>query len=557
MSADALAAELLTTVLDEDPLSGSLYGLAGYDELLPDFSEAAERDRADRLASVAARAEEMSDEGLGESEVQTLDFVRCLAGEMADAATVPAIEFTISDTFAAPVCNVLTMLPKVPLDTAERRAGYLTRLHALPDMLATAAQRHKEGTAAGRTAVSRLVQAALVQLNLMIDDPTVGALARTDVKDDGFPDAVSAAVERCVRPALTTYREVLRDEVLPSARDDDHPGICFLPGGDAMYLALARLHTSTTYSPDELHAMGLEIVEQVREEFAETGSRLWGTTDMAEIFDRLSNDPALRYQSRQEMLDHARRAVAAAESAAPRWFATVPDEPCTVEAVAESEEAGTAAAYYMPGAIDGSRSGTYFLNTSNPEERHRYAAEDIAFHEAVPGHHFQLTIALESQELPAARRVLHDTACAEGWGLYSERLADEMGLYSDDLARMGLFAADSWRAGRLVVDTGLHAMGWSRQRAVDWLAEHTPMPRIEVESEVDRYISYPGQALAYMVGRREIVRLRSAAAEALGARFDLREFHDLVLRAGILPLPALARTVERWVDRSAPSPGLT
>jgi uncharacterized protein (DUF885 family) len=235
----------------------------------------------------------------------------------------------------------------------------------------------------------------------------------------------------------------------------------------------------------------------------------------------------------------------------------VPDEPCTVEAVAESEEAGTAAAYYMPGAIDGSRSGTYFLNTSNPEERHRYAAEDIAFHEAVPGHHFQLTIALESQELPAARRVLHDTACAEGWGLYSERLADEMGLYSDDLARMGLFAADSWRAGRLVVDTGLHAMGWSRQRAVDWLAEHTPMPRIEVESEVDRYISYPGQALAYMVGRREIVRLRSAAAEALGARFDLREFHDLVLRAGILPLPALARTVERWVDRSAPSPGLT
>ena len=200
-----------------------------------------------------------------------------------------------------------------------------------------------------------------------------------------------------------------------------------------------------------------------------------------------------------------------------------------------SEEAGAAAAYYMPGAIDGSRSGTYFLNTSKPEERHRYAAEDIAFHEAVPGHHFQLTIAMESTDLPAARRVLHDTACAEGWGLYSERLADEMGLYSDDLARMGLFAADSWRAGRLVVDTGLHAMGWSRQQAVDWLAEHTPMPRIEVESEVDRYISYPGQALAYMVGRREIVRLRSWAAEALGARFDLREFHDLVLRAGILP----------------------
>jgi uncharacterized protein (DUF885 family) len=493
----------------------------------------------------------MPDEGLGETELQTLDFVRVLARQMADAAAVPATEFTISDTFVAPVCAVLTMLPKVQLDTKERREGYLARLCSMPDMLATAAQRHRAGTAAGRTAVARLVESAIAQLDLMIGDPTVGAIARPDVDDHNFTKELSGAIEEYVRPALTAYRNALRADVLPSARDDDHPGICFLPGGEAMYLALTRLHTSTTYSPDELHSMGREIVGQVREEFAETGSHLWNTTDLAEIFDRMSNDPALRYQSRQEMLDHARRVVAAAEAEAPKWFATVPDEPCTVETVPESEEAGMGAAYYMPGAIDGSRTGTYFLNTSKPEERHRYAAEDIAFHEAVPGHHFQLTLAMESKDLPTARRVLHDTACAEGWGLYSERLADEMGLYSEDLARMGLFAADLWRASRLVVDTGLHAMGWSRRQAVDWMVEHTPMPRIEIESEINRYISYPGQALAYMVGRREIVRLRSIAADALGARFDLREFHDLVLRAGILPLPALARTVERWVDRVA------
>jgi uncharacterized protein (DUF885 family) len=146
--------------------------------------------------------------------------------------------------------------------------------------------------------------------------------------------------------------------------------------------------------------------------------------------------------------------------------------------------------------------------------------------------------------------VLHDTDCAEGWGLYSERLADEMGLYSDDVARMGLFAADSWRASRLVVDTGLHALGWTRQDAVEWLVAHTPMPRMEIETEVDRYISYPGQALAYMVGRREINRLRTEAASALRERFDLRAFHDVVLRAGSLPLPALASTVERWVERA-------
>jgi uncharacterized protein (DUF885 family) len=260
------------------------------------------------------------------------------------------------------------------------------------------------------------------------------------------------------------------------------------------------------------------------------------------------SDRALRYESRDEMLEHARRVVAHAEAEAPNWFGVVPDEPWVVEPVPAAEEEAMALAYYMVGALDGSRPGTYYLNTSKPEERMRHAAEDTAFHEAVPGHHFQLTIALEAEDLVTARRVLSDTASAEGWGLYSERLADEMGLYTDDLARLGLFAADAWRAGRLVVDTGLHAMGWTRTQAIDWLVQHAPMPRIEVETEVDRYISYPGQALAYMVGRREIVRLRQAATDQLGSSFDLRQFHDVVLRAGSLPLPALAGMVDRWVE---------
>jgi len=549
MSADDLAAELLTTVLDADPLTASLFGFPGYDDLLPDFSVEAEQDQARRLTSVAERAEQALDQGLDEMELQTLDFVRHLARCMADAAAVPQVEFAICDTFVAPVNAVLTSLPKIPLGTEERRAGYLARMHAVPAMLTAAAQRHREGTAAGRTAVARLVRSAVAQLDLMIADPTVGAIARPDVDDATFAGELSTEIDRSVRPALLAYRDTLQSDVLPAARDDDHAGICFLPGGEEMYRVLARLHTSMVYSHDELHAAGREIVEEVRQELIETGLRLWGTTDIAQIFDRMSNDPSLRYQNREEMLDHARRAVAAAEAEAPRWFAVVPDEPCTVEPVPEAEEAGMASAYYMPGAIDGSRKGTYFLNTYRPEERHRYAAEDIAFHEAVPGHHFQLTVAMDSKDLPPARRVLYDTACAEGWGLYSERLADEMGLYSDDLARMGLFAADSWRASRLVVDTGLHAMRWTRQQALDWMAENTPLPRMEIESEVDRYISYPGQALAYMVGRREIVRLRTAAADGLGAGFDLKEFHDLVLRAGILPLPALARTVERWIER--------
>jgi uncharacterized protein (DUF885 family) len=550
MPGDDFAAELLTAVLDADPLDASLYGFPGYDEALPDFSAQSEQASAQRLSSIAERAERAPDAGLNETELQTLDFVRSLASGMAGAAAVPVVEFTISDTFAAPVGAVLSALPRVPLDTQERRDGYLARLRGLPSMLVTVARRQEEGARAGRTPVARLVESAIAQLDLIMDDPSLGAIVRTG-SDDTFAEAVVRAVDEHARPALAAYRDALRSSMLPAARDNDHPGICHLPEGEAMYRAMVEQHTSMSSSPDELHAMGCEIVGEVQEEIRRTGSHLFGTTDLLEIFDRLSNDPSLRYQSRDEMLEHARRVVAAAEAEAPRWFATVPDQRCTVASIPEAEQAGMATAYYMPGAIDGSRSGTYYLNTAQPEGRHRYVAEDVAFHEAVPGHHFQLTIAMESEDLVPARQVLHDTACAEGWGLYSERLADEMGLYSDDLARMGLFTADSWRASRLVVDTGLHAMGWTRQEAVEWMAAHNALPRPAVETEVDRYISYPGQALAYMVGRREIVRLRTWASESLGTRFDLRDFHDLVLRVGILPLPALARTVERWVQRQA------
>jgi uncharacterized protein (DUF885 family) len=547
MRGDELADELLQAVLTANPLDGSLFGFPGYDELLPDFGQRAEQEHARTLESIATRAEQASEDGLAETELQTLDFVRCLARGMAGAATVPLVEFTISDTFAAPVGNVLATLPKVLVDTDERREGYLARLRGLPGMLSTVAQRHEDGARQGRTAVRRLVEAAIAQLELMIADPTMGAVLRTDHGAE-FAEAVSVAIDDDARPALVAYRDALRTTVLPYSRDDDHPGLCHLPDGEEMYRTLARLHTSTNSSPEELHAIGCEIVDEVTEEMVETGSELFGTADIFEIFEHL-NDASLRYGSREEMLEHAQRVVSAAEAEAPKWFATVPDVPCTVAAVPEAEELGMTSAYYMPGAIDGSRPGTYYLNTSEPESRHRYVAEDIAFHEAVPGHHFQLTIAMESKDLAPARQVLGDTACAEGWGLYSERLADEMGLYTDDLARMGLFAADSWRASRLVVDTGLHAMGWTRRRAISWMADHTPVPRMEIENEIDRYISFPGQALAYMVGRREIVRLRAEAAKRLGERFDLREFHDLVLRAGILPLPALGRTVERWVER--------
>jgi uncharacterized protein (DUF885 family) len=554
--ADDLVAELLETTLDADPLSGSLYGFPGYDDRLPDLSAEGERSVEARLASVSERAADLPADDLGETEHQTLDFVRQMSSGMAGAAGIHLTEFTVCGTFVAPVGAVLTCLPRVPLDTSERREGYLARLHGLPALLSTVAERHGEGIRSGRTPVARLVESAAAQLDLVVDDATAGELTRRDqAEHEEFARQVAAAVDEEVRPALAAYRDRLRLDVLPAARDDDHPGLCHLPDGQHMYDVLVRHHTSTTSTPEELQALGVQIVESVHDELRDAGARMWGLSDLAAIFERMVGDPALRYESRDEMLEHARRVVARAEAEAPKWFSVVPAVPCVVEPVPAAEEEAVALAYYMVGAVDGSRPGTYFLNTSKPEERVRYAAEDTAFHEAVPGHHFQLTIALEAEDLVPARRVLVDNACGEGWGLYSERLADEMGLYTDDLMRLGLFAADVWRAGRLVVDTGLHAMGWTRAQAIDWLVARAPMPRIEIESEVDRYISYPGQALAYMVGQREILRLRRLAVERLGSAFDLREFHDVVLRAGSLPLPALAGTVERWVARTATTPG--
>jgi uncharacterized protein (DUF885 family) len=263
----------------------------------------------------------------------------------------------------------------------------------------------------------------------------------------------------------------------------------------------------------------------------------------------------MRWRDGEELLEAARAAITRAEKAAPQWFGVLPSQGCTVQPVPDTEAPGAPAAYYLPPALDGSRPGIYFANTYKAQERDRHIAEAVAFHEAVPGHHFQLTRAQELTDLPLLRRLSPFTAYAEGWGLYAERLADEMGLYSGDVARLGMLAEDSVRAARLVVDTGLHAKGWSRQRVVDFLRANTTMSDVEIRTETDRYISAPGQALAYMTGRLEIQRIRAGAEQALGDRFDIRAFHDTVLGSGALPLSVLDEVVRAWV--AAEQTGIT
>ncbi|HET8661795.1 MAG TPA: DUF885 domain-containing protein [Micromonosporaceae bacterium] len=414
--------------------------------------------------------------------------------------------------------------------------------------IATLAARHRTGVAAGRLPVRCLVDTAVAHLDRHLANRDSNPLRRPrpPTDDTTFTAERDRLVDGVVRAAFTRYRRVLAEEVAPHSRPDERAGLCWLPDGEATYERLIQTHTTLARSAEELHLTGLELVERLAEEYRSTGGRVFGPIALPEMFERLRTDPALRWRDAAEILTTARAIIARAERAAPQWFGRLPRQRCTVEAVPADEAPGAPGGNYSGAALDGSRPAIYFVNTYRAEERERYSAEAVAYHEVIPGHHVQVALARELTGLPLLRRVTPINAFAEGWGLYAERLADEMGLYSSDVARLGMLAGDSVRAARLVVDTGIHALGWSRQQVVGFLRANTPMPPVDIERETDRYIADPGQVLAYMVGRLEIDRIRARARQVLGERFDIRGFHDAVLSNGELPLGALAEVIDDW-----------
>jgi uncharacterized protein (DUF885 family) len=552
----ALADTLVALRFKQEPLEAALLGLPEGDVGLADLSAAFESETLAAYEGIVEDAvtlrEHLVDSGISLDEVDlvALDHIQLSATTSAEYLRVRGVEFTISDFHIAPLSALLATLYQLPLDNDERRAAHLRRLSTLPRFLDQAAERHREGIARGRTPTARGVRSAIDQIDEVLSEPDLSGLRRhVDEEGGSFTSAQDALIRDSVKPALLFYRDFLQREALPAGRPDEQPGLSWLPDAQELYRTLVRASTSTSRTPEDLHATGRTIIENLNAEFAAIGSRLWGTSDVVEIHRRLRTDPELRYSDSEEILSSAVATVRRAEAAAPEWFGLIPSTPCAVEPVPDALADGSAPAYYFTGALDGTRTGTFFINATKPHERYRHMAEAVAFHEAVPGHHFQLTIAQEQAGGHIVFAVFGDTASAEGWGLYAERLADEMGLYSSDVTRLGMLSTDAWRAARLVVDTGLHAMGWTRQQTIDWMAAHVPMSRLEIESEVDRYIVMPGQALSYMVGRLEIEALRRQAMASLEERFSLRDFHDLILRTGPVALPALVAAVDRWISR--------
>ncbi len=545
-----LAERLLRHMLSAEPLEGTLIGFREYDRELADLSATQEAALEADRAAIREAALAVDPDTLNEQDALTRLVIIAQTEYTDDAAAADAIEYTSSAFPVAPASVVLTYVHMVVATDPKQANDYLARLREIPRFLNQAAVRLQIGRSKGLTPVAHLVKTAVDQIDRFLAvDPCPLAIAAPADWDgaDAWLIEQATVLDEVVKPAFASHRDLLEADVLPSGRGLDAVGLVHLPDGLARYAGLVRQHTTTDRTPEDLHRTGTEMVERIHAEFRELGEKLFGTTEVREIFDRLQNDPTLRWTTSQEILDAAEATVRRAESASVDWFGRLPVAVCALEPIPELEAADAAPAYYMQPALDGSRPGTYYTNVNKPEERTSFDLESVAYHEAVPGHHFQISIALETPDLPMIRRLSLFTAYVEGWGLYSERLADEMGLYSSDLQRMGMLSADVWRASRLVVDTGMHAFGWPRQRAVDYLLDNTPVAPIDVESEIDRYIAMPGQALSYMTGRMEIEALRTKATAALGDAFDIKAFHDLVLAAGALPLAVLGQVVDAWI----------
>ena len=552
----ALAAQAWDSEMSAHPLYATALGDRRFDDRLRANGPTALADDAARLNGLLRQAQAFDTSSLSDADRVThsalVDFLRFELDLIESGLDAWAV-----DPLDGPQVAYLNVPSFQPIRTVEEGDALVTRWHAIGPWVDRLIGTTREHAFRGIAAPQALIRSVLAELDDLLEGdvetwPLNGPA--DDVPADwpeparqSFARAVRTTVASEIRPAFARYRAFLADELLPGARDDDHPGLSHIPGGLEAYRRLVRSQTTLELEPEAIHRIGLEETERIDAEFRELGGRILGTSDQAAVLQRLRTDPALYFSTPAEVFEVAEASLARANAAIPDWFGRLPQTPCVVVEMGAHEAKYSTIAYYRQPAADGSRPGSYYINTSAPETRPRYEAETLAFHEAVPGHHLQIAIAQELEGLPAFRRLSGTMAYVEGWGLYSERLAAEMGLHSGELDRFGIASYDAWRACRLVVDTGLHAFGWSRDRAIRFMVEHTALAENNIVNEVDRYLTMPGQALAYKLGQREFLALRDESRQRLGPRFDIRAFHDVVLGQGAVALSTLRAMVEDWI----------
>lgn len=554
MTLESLAERYWKTYSEYNPTVATVRGEHDFDDRLRRFDDDWLGEMADRFRSLALEAARIDTSAL---TTQQRISAHLLAHECGVWATEIEQRLLVApiDPYLGPHTRLLSDTRLNTVTSMEQAEALLARYARVGEYLRDALLFHRESADRGLAPAAASVERVISQLNgylssTLSDDPFL-QLRLPNGPDSGWHERAESAVREVIRPAIEEYRTGLETHVAPIARPQDRAGLAWVPGGDEIYAAMIHKYIQLERSAQEIHRIGLQWATEINAaEWVEIGSAALGASTIENVFSRLHDDPDLRFVSEEEMLQHARSALERAWGAVDSWFGAKPDTPCDVVPVPAATAPAMPPAYYSQPPVDRSRPGTYFLNTYRPTERDKFEYESIHFHEAIPGHHFDRSLAAELDGIPTFRRYAQVFAHTEGWGLYAERLADEMGLYSSDVDRLGMISADAWRAGRLVVDTGLHALGWSRQRAIEFLERWTPIGRLTVEQEVDRYIGMPGQALSYKMGQLEIHRLRAQSEAALGTSFDIKGFHDTMLTNGAMPLPMLAETVDEWIATS-------
>ena len=541
-----------------DPLAATLLGITGYDALLPDPSRGGSREGAERFARLEARVEALTGELSDADQINAAVLTRLAWGARTDLEEGIWEKDCGAESYSSPHAMVFMCVPAAGAKDETAARDYVTRLSGLDRYFDAVteryAQAHAEGRHSSAAGINRAVDQLRGHLELPLEEDLLANPATGgDVDRDELIAQTRDIVSRTVRPAMQRLSDFMTNEMLAAGRDDDHVGLCFVPGGDVSYRQAVRRHTTTDLSPEQIHQIGLERIDSLQAPWADLGEKVLSERDVPTILERLRHDPALRFSASSEIVAVVQAALDRAEAARDQWFPPYRIAECVIEEIHPIEAKSAALAHYRPPASDGSRPGAHCVLTIEPEQRFTYEYEALAFHESTPGHHLQIASAQTLSDLPDYRRYLDAQVCGyvEGWGLYSEGLADEMGLYSSDLTRLGMLSFDALRACRLVVDTGMHFYGWSRQRAFDYMWRNTATTSANVANEIDRYIGWPGQALAYMIGRREIERLRALAESRLGESFDVRGFHGAVLGNGAVPLNVLELIVNQWIDARA------
>jgi len=546
--------------LELNPLDASAQGDHRYDARFGDYLSPTWL--ADSLANEQDSLEELravDPAGLSDSDRITFDAFKYGREIAIEGYRYPAELLPVDQLFGRPAqFAVIGAGGDVhPFVTVQDYDNFLARMDGFVAWVEQAINNMRSGAVKGVVQPRVVIERAIPQLSaLAVEDPKESVLWRPILNLPpglSVPDRqrIVTAWERklgeAVLPAIRRLRDYLENDYLAHTRPS--VGLSALPNGAAWYAYCVRLHTTTSLTPQQVHELGLSEVARIRAAMERLKTQVGHTGDLRSLFEKLRGDPRFVASDVEALLAGYRDLKSRVASAMPRQFAIAPKADFEIRPVEAFREQSAASASYRPGSPDGKRPGVFYVNTWDLPSRPTYLMQAIYLHEAVPGHHFQVSLAQEMDELPRFRRHAEFTAYDEGWGLYAESLGRELGLYDDPYSELGALMMEVWRAVRLVVDTGLHSQGWTREQAIDYMRANTSIGRADIVAEVERYIAQPGQALAYKVGEIRIRALRRESERTLGARFNVREFHTQVLAGGSLPLPVLEEQIRRWLAR--------